>query len=274
MFPIIARLGPLALHAWGLMLALAFLAGIAIAYFRAKKRGVDPQHIVDLAVVVIIAAVIGGRLAYVLVHIGDFKDFPLEIFAVWRGGMTFYGGAVLGFIAGIVSLKRKRLNVWRVADIVAPSLSFGFFLGRIGCLLNGCCFGQPTSGTWGILFPLGSYAHQIYGASVRIHPTQVYSSFAGLVIFFLLLWMEKWWRFNGSLFWRYVILYSLWRIFIDTLRYYEPSSIYCIGNKQVTESQLVSVGMLILSIIMLFVLSRKKSHSSAGLVQPPPVASP
>jgi len=274
MFPTIAKLGPLALHSWGLMLALAFLAGIAIAYLRAKKKGLDPQHIVDMAVIVIVAGVIGGRLAYVLVHLSDFKDFPLEVFAIWRGGMTFYGGAVLGFIAGMVYLKRKRLNVWIVADIVAPSLSFGLFVGRIGCFLNGCCFGEPTTRAWGILFPLGSYADQVYGASVHIHPTQLYSSLAGLVIFFLLLWIERWWRFNGSLFWRYVTLYSLWRIFIDFFRYYEPSSIYQIGSWQVTESQLTSIGTLIVSIVMLSVLSRKKFRGSAELSQSTPVSSP
>lgn len=262
MFPVIARFGPFSFHSWGLMLALGFLAGIAIAYLRANKRGFEPQRVLDLAVVTIIAGVVGGRLAFVVAHLPDFKEFPLEVFAVWRGGLTFYGGAILAFIAGVVYVKRKGLKVWEVADIIAPSLSFGLFLGRVGCLLNGCCFGKPTSVPWAIVFPQGSYADQVFESGIHIHPTQVYSSLAGLAIFFLLLLMERWWRFNGSLFWRFVILYSLWRISVDLFRYYEPSATYEIGGFNVTESQLTSVGLIITGIIMLSILSRKRFRTA------------
>ncbi len=263
MFPTILRIGALGLHSWGLLLAIAFLAGIAIAFRRARERNVSPQKVVDLAVVVIVAAVVGGRIAFVLGHVPDFKEAPLEIFAIWRGGMAFYGGAILAFIAGVVYVKRQKLNVWRVADIVAPSLAFGLFLGRIGCLLNGCCFGEPTDMPWGIVFPYGSYAEQVYGPDVHIHPTQVYSSLAGLAMFFMLLWMERWWRFDGSLFWRFVIMYSLWRISVDLVRYCEPNSLHQIDGVILTESQLVSVGLIVCSILMLLFLSRRKRGAPA-----------
>ncbi|MFQ5905005.1 MAG: prolipoprotein diacylglyceryl transferase [bacterium] len=262
MFRIIARFGPFALHSWGLMLALGFLAGILIACYRAKKRGLEAQRMVDLAVVTIVAGVVGGRLAFVVTHLSDFKEFPLEVFAVWRGGLTFYGGAILAFIAGVIYLKRKSLKVWEAADVIAPSLSFGIFLGRIGCLLNGCCFGKPTLVPWAIVFPEGSYADQVFEAGTHLHPTQIYSSLAGITMFFLLLWMERWWRFNGSLFWRFVILYSVWRISVDLFRYYEPSSIYEIGALRMTESQLTSIGLIIAGIAMLSILSRKRFRTT------------
>lgn len=258
MFPTILRIGPLALHSWGLLLAIAFVLGIAVACRRARARGIDPQRIIDLAVVVIVAAVVGGRIAFVVTHLSEFARNPFEIFAIWRGGMAFYGGAILAFIAGIVYVKLKRLRVWLVADIVAPSLALGLFIGRLGCFLNGCCFGEPTQVPWAIVFPGGSYAEQVFGAGVHVHPTQIYSSLAGLTMFFLLLWMEKWWRFDGSLFWRFVILYSLWRIYIDVLRYCEPSSMHEIGGLSVSESQLVSVGLIAISIVMLLILRRRK----------------
>jgi phosphatidylglycerol:prolipoprotein diacylglycerol transferase len=262
MYPTILRIGSLGLHSWGLLLAIAFLVGIAVAYRRAQTRNVRPQKIVDLAVVVIVAAVVGGRIAFVLGHLPDFRETPLEVFAIWRGGMTFYGGAILAFVAGVLYVKRHKLNVWQVADIIAPSLAFGLFLARIGCFLNGCCFGEPTQLPWGIVFPYGSYAEQIYGSGVHIHPTQLYSSLAGLAMFFLLFWMEKWWLFDGSLFWRFVIMYSLWRIYVDVLRYCEPSTLHRIGGLTVTESQLISAGLLVVSAIMLLLLSRAKRRAT------------
>jgi phosphatidylglycerol:prolipoprotein diacylglycerol transferase len=258
MFPTIFHLGPLALHSWGLLLATAFLVGIAIAYRRARRRSVDPQRIVDLAVVIIVAAVVGGRIAFVVSHLSEFREAPLEVFAIWRGGMTFYGGAILAFVAGIVYVKLKGLRVWTIADIIAPSLALGLFLARLGCFLNGCCFGEPSSLPWSVTFPSGSYAEQVFGAGVHVHPTQVYSSLAGLAMFFLLLWTERWWRFEGSLFWRFVILYSLWRIYIDMLRYCEPNSLHRIGGLTLAESQLISVGLIVASVFMLVWLGRRK----------------
>jgi phosphatidylglycerol:prolipoprotein diacylglycerol transferase len=263
MFPTIVRIGPLALHSWGLLLAIAFVIGIAIAYRRAKQRDVDPQRIVDLAVVIIVAAVVGGRLAFVVSHLSEFTENPFEVFAIWRGGMTFYGGAILAFFAGIAYVKIKKLNVWVVADVIAPSLALGLFLARLGCFLNGCCFGEPSSLPWSIVFPDGAYAEQVYGAGVHVHPTQLYSSLAGLVMFGLLLLSERFWRFDGSVFWRFVIFYSLWRIYIDILRYCEPNSLHEIGGLTVTESQLISVGLILASIVMLVFLSRRKRSPSA-----------
>jgi phosphatidylglycerol:prolipoprotein diacylglycerol transferase len=245
------------------MLAIAFLAGILIALYRAKKGGIDPQRLVDLAVVLVVAAVVGGRLAFIVFHIADFQASPFEVFAIWRGGMTFYGGAILGFIASVIYLRRKKLNVWQVADIVTPSLALGLFLGRIGCFLNGCCFGKPTLMPWGILFPADSYACEVYAFGTRLHPTQIYSALAGLSMFLMLFWMEKWWRFNGSLFWRLVIMYSLWRIFEDMLRYQEPSSLIRMGGLTVTDSQFVSLGLIVISVVMLVLLSRRKPISKA-----------
>jgi phosphatidylglycerol:prolipoprotein diacylglycerol transferase len=172
--------------------------------------------------------------------------------------MTFYGGAILAFVAGLVYVKLKGLKVWAVADIIAPSLALGLFLARLGCFLNGCCFGEPSSLPWSVVFPSGSYAEQIFGAGVHVHPTQVYSSLAGLGMFFLLLWMERWWRFDGALFWRFVILYSLWRIYIDILRYCEPNSLHSIGGVTLAESQLISMGLIVASAFMLIWLGRRK----------------
>ncbi|MBI4720622.1 MAG: prolipoprotein diacylglyceryl transferase, partial [Chitinivibrionia bacterium] len=194
MHPTLFGIGKLSLHSYGVMLALSFLAGIYLASLRAKRRGVAVEHILDLSVYIILAAVVGSRLAYIVFHLSDYTSF-LDIFALWQGGATLYGGLLLCIAASYVYASQRGIAFLLLADIMAPSIALGAMLTRIGCFLSGCCFGAPTDIPWGVVFPpsspAGAYALGLPSGACALHPTQLYESLGTMIIVFLLLKLER-----------------------------------------------------------------------------------
>jgi phosphatidylglycerol:prolipoprotein diacylglycerol transferase len=232
MHPILIHLGKLSIRSYGFMLALSFLLGIWLAGRRAKKAGVDPQKILDLSVIIILAAVVGSRLLYVVFHLDQYSN-PLDMFALWQGGATFYGGFILAAAASYWWVQKHKLPFLQVADIVAPSIAMGLMFTRIGCFLSGCCYGKPTTHSWGMIFPPDSPAGAAAAAiaqqrgveHVALHPTQLYSSlFEGLVILALLMLLQPFLKKRGAMFGMLCVLYAIARFTIDFFRYYEPNA--------------------------------------------------
>lgn len=255
MYPVLFRIGALTLRSYGMMLAIAFLVGVVIAQWRAKLERLDPSSIADLSVIILISGVAGARLHYFIFHFKEFGGNPWRLFAVWEGGLTFYGGVIFALIFGIVYIGRKRIPFSKVADAIAPSLALGVFLTRIGCFLNGCCFGKPTSFPLGVSFPPGSFPWEAWGEA-HIHPTQLYESGAGLAMFAILLLAHRSSILRGSLLWLFLALYSVWRFSVDFIRYYEPYK-HLFGGPLVV-NQLVSLLLLVLSVVMIIRSSRRK----------------
>ncbi|MCH7760147.1 prolipoprotein diacylglyceryl transferase, partial [candidate division TA06 bacterium] len=243
----------------------AFLVGIFLSMKRAKERRIDPNIISNLAILIMISSILGGRGLYILYHLDQYRENPLEIFAIWQGGLMIYGGILVAFLSVYVYLKKKKLPVWRIADITAPSLALGLAFGRLGCFFNGCCFGKPTQLPWGIHFPPTAEASYFF-PDQSLHPTQLYSSLAGLFIFFLLLYIDarstkhKARRFpDGYLFFSLTALYSIWRFGVDFLRGYEENAYLfqsALGGP-ITINQLISLILLLASLVMIFRLRKK-----------------
>ncbi|MDI6840122.1 MAG: prolipoprotein diacylglyceryl transferase [bacterium] len=250
MHRIIFNFGPFTVTSYGVMLLIAFVVGIWLAEKRAEKYRVPREIISNLSIVLIITGVIGARFAYVFENMDYYVKYPGEILKVWDGGLIFYGGFGLAVLCGLIFLKKRKVKIAPVLDIVAPSIALGFFFARIGCFLNGCCFGKPTNLPWGVVFPENSPVGWVFNTPVRIHPTQLYESFAGLCIFITLLTFEKKKLFvrrilwKGYLFWLFLVLYSGWRFFVDFLRYYESKAYLLWG---LTHNQLASIFVLLLS---------------------------
>jgi phosphatidylglycerol:prolipoprotein diacylglycerol transferase len=137
--PILIEIGRLKIYSYGFMLALSFWIGILIAAKRAERRGIKQDHIYDMSIILIIAAVIGSRTLYIITHRDDY-DSILDIIALWQGGATFYGGFALAFVGALLYIRRRKLPFFLVADVCAPSIALGMFFTRIGCFLSGCCF--------------------------------------------------------------------------------------------------------------------------------------
>lgn len=265
MYPTLLKVGPLLVRSYGLMLALSFLLGIYLAMGRAKRAGVEPKKVTDLSILVIIASIVGARLFYVLFHLPQFADHPLDIVnpfqssgAIGIYGLTMYGGFILAIVVGTWYMKKSGLPLLKMMDIFAPSIALGIFITRIGCFLNGCCFGKPSDLPWAVAFPLESPAGLTF-PSIRIHPTQLYSSLYGLGIFGLLLFLERAKRFDGFGFWAFITLYSAARFGVDFLRYYEDSmTLFEFGSGSLSVNQGISLPLFILGLFMIFKLSRVK----------------
>ncbi len=274
MHPVLFKLGPLEIHAYGLMLAISFVLGILLAARRAKNAGIDPNRITDLGVLVAVSAIVGARLFYVVRHMDEFRGHWTDTFNPFQstgqvgiGGLTLLGGVILAIITSYVYLRAKGLPFLRVADMVAPSLGLGIFLTRIGCFLNGCCYGVPTHLPWGISFPQGCAAHYQYG-SVPLHPSQLYSSLGGLAIFLALLALERRRAFDGYLFYVFLIFYGMGRFLVDFVRYYEPSMVLVrFGAVPISYNQGISFLMLLVGLAGL-IAGLRKIHAPEGRSEP------
>lgn len=269
MHPIFFEIGPLTIHFYGVMLALAFVVGIWFATQQARREKVLASAILDFSLVVLVSGIIGARVLFVLLNFDYYSQHPLEMIMFWQGGLVYYGGIILGVLCGILFLRVRRLNTWKVIDICAPSLALGQAIGRIGCFLNSCCFGKPTDLPWGIKFPSGSMAsyeqfsqgliQSVNEYSLPVHPTQLYSSLNALIIFIILVLLNRKKRFNGELFWLYLLLYAITRFGIEFLRGDDRGPVFF---NFFSISQLIGVGIFALSLVMLGVLSKKRAKST------------
>jgi phosphatidylglycerol:prolipoprotein diacylglycerol transferase len=257
MRPVLFTLGSLPIRSYGLMIALAFLAGIWLARRRFRTRGLDPDIVIDLAVLVILTSIAGARAAYVFVRWDYFAGDPAAVFRIWEGGLALYGGVVVGVVVGLGFLARRGVDIWKGADLVAPSLALGIAIGRIGCFLNGCCFGRPCDLPWAVSFGPDSVAGHEY-AGLLLHPTQIYESLIALAIVLVLLAAERRKPFDGFLFWLFVALLALSRFFIDPLRQYGTESILLRkGALELTNNQAMGVALIVVSFAFMLRLSRR-----------------
>ncbi len=263
LFEISTPLGHLQIRGYGLMLAFAFLCGIYLAVRRGKQVGIKRADIVDLSLYIIIAAVIGARFAYVLFHWNEFSESPLDIVNPFGGdsigisGLVFYGGLILSIFASVVYTRKRNISFWKMADVMAPSIALGIFFTRIGCFLNGCCFGRECDLAWGVVFPDESLAGYIF-PDAKIHPTQIYSSLYGLGIFGILTFIERFKSFDGFTFWSFVGLYSIARFSVDFLRYYDSMILFNIGNVPMNANQGLSAVLFFTACGMFLVLRKAK----------------
>jgi phosphatidylglycerol:prolipoprotein diacylglycerol transferase len=263
MFPTILRIGNIHIYSYGVMLFISFLCGIAIVEHRAKKFGVEPKKITDLALWVLLAVVVGSRLFYVAFHWDEFSNDLIGIIAFWRGGLAglmFYGGFLGGIIAGVLFVRANKMPVRKLMDAVAPAIVLGEGFTRIGCFLNGCCFGKPTDGPCGVVFPHNSPAGATF-LDQPIHPTQLYSSAAGFLLFLFALSLEKRKLKPGVLSAVLLIVYSLFRFGIDFVRYYENGANFW-GN-QIVSLVLTAVGIALLVLFLRWPFKPERANARA-----------
>ncbi len=216
MFPILITIGPLELRSYGVMIAVAFLVATWVGLREARRKGFDPELIYDLLFVVMIASITGARLYFVAFSEPRwYVSHPVEILAIWKGGMSLHGGLLGGVLAGLWFTHHRRLPFWRFADTLTPSIMLGQAVGRLSCVLNGCSYGKPTSLPWAITFtdPNAQAPH-----NVSLHPTQFYELSTDLALFSLLWLLRTRLRVDGQLFLIYWMSYSLARLGLESFR--------------------------------------------------------
>lgn len=259
MRPTLFKIGPIPVHGYGLMLAVAFLVSIYIAARRAEKEGIPSQTIFDLGLLLLISSVFGARIFHIVQHPKSYGSV-MDIIGIWQGGLSglaFYGGFILALTAGVLYMRWKKLSIPQVLDILAPSLLLGVGIGRLGCFLAGCCFGKPTSLFCGITFPEHSLATMEMGHVAKVHPTQLYSFISLVSLFIILLILRKYIRIKGMLFILSVLMYSIHRFLIDFLRYYTEAE--KIGG--LTTSQVMSIIAGTISAVILIIMIIRRPGS-------------
>jgi phosphatidylglycerol:prolipoprotein diacylglycerol transferase len=248
MHPILFEIGNWPVYSYGVLLAVAYLAGLQLAVVRARRAGLDGAKVMDLGIYLIIAALVGAKLMLVAVDYQYFRSQPRELFSLVRAGGVFYGGLIAAFFVGVWLIRRYALPLWTTADLIAPGIALGHVIGRFGCLLAGCCYGRPTNVPWAITFtdPVASI-NVGTPLGIPLHPTQLYDAGAELVILVALLATERRGRpFAGRTFWLYMLLYAISRFIIEIYRGDERGTIAGLSTSQFVSAIIVpvSLGML------------------------------
>ena len=256
MFPDLFSIGPFTLHTYGIFVALGFFAGLMVAVKMGKSEGMGPQQVMDMGFIIILAAIIGSRLMYVLMNISHYLERPADIFKIWQGGLVFSGGIICVVLAVGCYARRHRLSMWRVADLWAPAAAIGQGIGRIGCFLAGCCYGKPTDLAWGVVF---THPHCLAPTNISLHPTQIYSSLSGFLVFLVLILLHPKKKFEGQVLLWFLILHSTSRLAIERFR---GDYRGMLPGTQMTTTQFVAILILVASVITLIILKSKKSRQS------------
>ena len=231
MHPILFSIFGFPIHSYGALLAISFLAGIYLATYKAKKNNLDPNVIMDVGFYIILAAIVGARLYYVGLHFEEFKGDLWAIFNPFHGGnlgiggLVMYGGFIGSFLAALIYFKTKKIAFAPYGDALAASAAFGIFITRIGCFLNGCCYGSATHSHIGVSFPIdspaGVFQHQIHAATLI--PSQLIEAAGGLIIGLLLVALPAKTFFPGFKAYLLGLLYAILRFGIDFTRVYTDS---------------------------------------------------
>ncbi len=269
MYPVIADFGRIKLYSYGLMLFFAFLLGLIVAHKRGKAQGLPEGAVLDLSTLIVIFGLLGARILYVVTHIEEFQGRWLDIInpiqsdgRIGIAGLVLLGGVIAGVLTTIAYTWLKNLSLLHILDVFAPSLALGIGIGRIGCFLNGCCFGLPTELPWGVVFPSTCLAGSIQ-QGVHIHPTQLYAVLYSIALFFLLIFLERRFKkFDGFTFSLLLIFYGTLRFFNEMLRWHEEGlRLIQWSTGFFTVSQVVSFFMVV-SGVVLYIFARRIARES------------
>jgi len=265
--PIAFNLGSLTIYWYGILMGVAFVAGFWTAGRRGLRDGLRPEAILDLGTFLIIGAIIGARFTYVVSYWN--RDFAGKsfwtVFNLRDGGLVYYGGFIGAALAGLIVMKIKKFPVWKMADVFAPSVALGSAIGRIGCLMTGCCFGKVCSLPWAIHFPVQSPAWQTQeaahligpmDATLPVHPTEIYDSLLNFGLYLGLAWLYRRKKFDGQVFAVYLMVYAITRSISDAFRGDYPAANMHDG---LTPAHVVGIAIFIVGVILFRVLSRTRT---------------
>ncbi|MFH0917861.1 MAG: prolipoprotein diacylglyceryl transferase [Candidatus Omnitrophota bacterium] len=244
MLPEICRIASFTIYSYGLLLVLAFFTSSYLAALQAKKEQMDGEGIFNLFFLVFIFGIIGSRIFYVLMNARFYLANPREMVMLQHGGLAWFGGLIFGLSVAVWFIKQHKMDLLKTLDLVAPFIALGQAIGRIGCLLNGCCFGRESE--FGLYFKVFDRI---------LIPTQLYSSLLLLLIFIILRFKQAREHLRGEIFCSYLFLYSLKRFFIEFLRNDSPRIFYGL-----TFFQILCLAMFFISLglfIKLFVIKKK-----------------
>lgn len=242
----IAHIGSFPIRSYSVLFLLAFVLGLGVTITIAKLQKKDDyaQHIFEMAVPMFIGGIIGSRFWQVfLFDWGYYSKHPSEIIAIWHGGLSIQGGIVGALVVGIWYIRKHRLPFWELSDLYAPGLILGQSIGRDANLMNGDAFGDPTGGSFGLLYPEGTIARATFGDQ-PLYPAEVWEGQMDVIIFALLLILMQKRMKKGYLFVIYNILYSSGRFFLEMLRGDTPKYLFNLTTAQWTAVVMINLSVM------------------------------
>lgn len=243
-------IGSFTVHGYGLMIAIGVLACVIMGTYRAKKKDMNPESVIDITIISVLLGFVGAKLLYVIV---EFKTFLVDPFSVLGGeGFVVYGGIIAGVLAAMVYCRIKKLVFLEYFDLLAPSIAIAQGFGRIGCFLAGCCYGHVTDGPLGVMFPDNSLAP----SGVKVLPTQMFSAAGDFLIMAILLVFARKSKHKGQVGAMYLLLYGVGRFMIEFLRGDERGGILGLST-----SQFISIFIVIFAVGMIAVVRRPKTET-------------
>ncbi len=220
MHPTLLRIGPLEIRYYGLMYVIGIILGIILIRREAERRGlaITRDDVISYAFWVVVGGILGARIYYVLFLWKDFyRAHPMEIFAVWHGGLAIHGGILGGTVLAYVYARVKKVKFFDLLDITAPALALGQVFGRFGNFMNGDAHGLPTGLPWGIVFPEGSIAGDEFPGQ-PLHPVMLYELALNLISFFILRRLRFKEHKKGFIIALYLLNYGFIRFWVSFLR--------------------------------------------------------
>jgi len=250
MHPVLFTLpGGVKVHSYGVMVAVGFLAALAWIRYRSPKEGLASAKMLDLAFLMMVAAIVGSRLFFVVVEWRNYLAHPLDILKIWEGGLVFFGGLLACIGCAVWYLKKNKMNFWKVADVFMPGVALGHGFGRLGCFAAGCCHGRTCDprAWYAVVFP--PVPGGLAPPSIPLYPTQLIEAFAEFAIFAVLVLVSRKKAFDGQILLIYLIAYSLLRLFIELLRGDESRGFLIPGL--LSTSQFISMILIVAAVLLL-----------------------
>ncbi|KJJ85102.1 Prolipoprotein diacylglyceryl transferase [Candidatus Omnitrophus magneticus] len=247
MYPILFKIGSFSFYSYGFFSALAIVVCVLFLKKECVKNALDFEKIFSCFFWAVLGGIIGGRLLFVIINFEEYIKEPLRILSYREGGMAFQGALIGGILAGYLACWIKKEPFLKICDIVAPYLALGHAIGRIGCFMNGCCYGKIVKNGIGVI---------LQGEAYPRVPIQLYYSIGLVIIFFILKkLLDSPKKFNGFIFLMYIIFYSFFRFFMEFFR--ADNSLVFFG---MTLAQVISIGTFFIGLILFVFLSRKKVY--------------
>lgn len=207
MHPVFIEIFGRPIYWYGVLTAAGFLAAVVHWSMLARRHGRDPAIGSELGIWIMVGGILGARVAFVLANLPAYLEAPMDIIRIDKGGLIYYGGFIGASLAVILMAHLRKERLWDFADFVVTAVPLGHAVGRVGCFLNGCCYGTACDLPWAVSFD-----------SVARHPTQLYETAFNLLLYGLLLWIYPRRKRAGAVFALYMQAYGLGRFIIEFVR--------------------------------------------------------
>lgn len=272
MRPTLFTIGSFPVHAYGLLLVIGFLTGLQYARKVCERRiatepegsprRIHPDSIFDLGISGLLFGILGARLLFVLLDWGSYRKHPMDALKLWEGGLSLHGGMIAGILYLIWFCRKRKLSFLAVGDICAPAWAIAYAIGRVGCFLNGCCYGSPCNYPWAVRF----HDENSSGPTILTppsHPTQLYATLFNVIFFF---WLARWERKGnrvGELFYAYISMYGFYRFVVEIFRA-GTTSTYLIPRLHLTDTHIISIFMVVAGLIGLKAVRHPAKSTAVG----------